>query len=525
MRRFHTKLFFLLVLGVLLSIMPVSAQDDNILRIVALSDIRTVDPHVAYEIDTWPATSLFHVGLVKQDINGDPVPALAESWVASDDGTSFTFTLREGIKFSNGRDITTEDVKYSFERLLNPETAAPTAFMFTVIEGTEAFQSGEADEVSGIQIIDERTIQFTLSRAEWTMMKRFALVPAFIVPREGVEAAEIFGREPLGAGPFILESWESGVRMMGTRNPNYYEEGKPFVDGFEITIGVEPSVGVLRMEAGEADVSLDQLISADYARLVADAALSPRLLPLAAFPNVDYIILNTNMEPFTELAVRQALNMAVDRERLVQLTSGRAGVANGFIPTGVVGDNTELQPAAYDPEAARALLAEAGYADGFTTQIVTNTDPEMIARTQAVISDWAAIGVQVEITSLDNAQFLDVIINQGQEWPMISTEWYMDYVDPSNNYEPLIHCGVGDNWSYNWVHHCSEESDVMFREAAQTPPGDDRWAAFAALEAQVQDVMPNIWLQHRRIYYFTSERLTIESNPAILFVFADATVQ
>ena len=515
----------ILVLLSVLSVAPAASQGDNILHIVALSEVRTVDPHKAYETDTWPATSLFYIGLVKQDLSGNPAPGLAETWSVSDDGTVLTFTLREGIKFSNGRDITTEDVKYSFERLLNPETAAPTAFMFTPIAGSEAFQNGEADEVSGIHIIDDRTIEFTLSYPEWTMMKRFALPPGFIIAREGVEAAENFGREPLGAGPFVLDSWESGVRMAGSRNPNYYEEDKPFVDGFEISFGVEPSVGVLRMEAGEADVSLDFIASADYPRLVDDPVLSPRILTLAAFPEVDYVILNTNREPFTDVRVRQALNMAVDRERLMQLFSGRAVIANGFIPTGVGGDNTELAPPTYDADGARALLAEAGQPDGFSAQMVSSTDPDALAASQAVIADWANIGVQVELTSLENAQFLDVIINQGQEWDMINTQWYMDYVDPSDNYEPLIKCGVGDNWSYNWVHHCSEESDALFQAANLVPPGDDRWAAFAALEAQVQEVMPNIWLQHRRIFYFTSERVHIESNPAILLVFSDATVQ
>jgi ABC-type transport system substrate-binding protein len=313
--------------------------------------------------------------------------------------------------------------------------------------------------------------------------------------------------------------------MSGSRNPYYYEEGKPYVDGFDITFGVEPSVGVLRMEAGEADVSLDFVPSADYPRLVADAALSPRLLRLAAFPEVDYIIMNTNMEPFTDLRVRQALDMAIDRERMMQLFSGRSVIANGFIPTGVVGNNTELPPPSYDPDGARALLAEAGLADGFSTQLVSNTDPDALAVAQAAIADLANIGVQVELTSLENAQFLDVIINQGQEWAMINTQWYMDYVDPSDNYEPLIQCGVGDNWSYNWVHHCSEESDALFQEARLIPPGDDRWAAFSDLEAAVQEVRPNLWLQHRQIFYFTSERVTIGSNPAILLVFSDATVQ
>jgi ABC-type transport system substrate-binding protein len=513
----------ILVLLSILSVAPAASQDDNILHILSNADIRTSDPHSAYETETWPTASLFYVGLVKQDIEGNATPGLAESWTVSDDGLVYTFTLREGLKFSNGRDLTTEDVKYSFERILDPETAAPTSFFFDVIVGGTEKLNGEADEVSGIRIIDDLNIEFTLTRPEWTMMKRFALPPGFIIAREGVEAAENFHFEPLGAGPFVLDSWEPGVRITGSRNPNYYEEGKPYVDGFTMELAIEPSVGILRMEAGEADVALDFVPSADYPRLVADPVLSERLLPLAAFPNIDRILLNNNLEPFTDIRVRRALSMAIDRERLVQLSNGRAVAAAGPIPPNVPGNNADLVPQAYDPDGARALLAEAGFPDGFATEMVTNTDPQAVGIAQAVINDWADIGVDVTLTSLDNAQYLDLMINQPDPDAIKISwmDWYLDYIDPSNMYEPLHQCGG----SYNWGHICNEDTDAFFEEANAIPPGDERWAAFAELEAMLADEVPSIYLQHRQNYYFTSERLTIEGNPAVLLVFADATVQ
>src|SRR6185295_18684292 len=167
-------------------------------------------PHIAYETETWPTASLFYVGLVKLKDPSTPIPALAESWTVDPEGKIYTFKLRPGLKFSNGRELTTEDVKYSFERLLNPKTAAPTAFMFAPIAGSEEFQSGKATSVSGIKIIDKLTIEFTMSTPVWSMMQRFALPPGFIVAKEGVEAAgDEFGRKPLGAGPFVLDSWQS----------------------------------------------------------------------------------------------------------------------------------------------------------------------------------------------------------------------------------------------------------------------------------------------------------------------------
>lgn len=520
--RFRRTLQLLLCLFVLLFPIGVTTAQDNVLRILSNADIRTSDPHSAYETETWPTASLFYVGLVKLQDAGTPIPALAESWTVSDDGTVFTFVLREGIKFSNGRDITPEDVKWSFERLLNPATAAPTAFMFQPIAGAEEFQSGAATEVSGIKILDARTIEFTMTTPVWSMMQRFALPPAFIIAKEGVEAAgDQFGFQPVGAGPFMLESWESGVRITGVRNPNYFAEGQPFFDRFEMELGIEPSVGILRIEAGEADIALDFVPTADYPRLVTDPVLSTRLLKTAGFPNTDYMIINNNKEPFNILEVRKAMSMAIDRERLVQILNGRAVPLAGFLPPNVPGDNALLQPDPYDPEGAKALLAEAGYPDGFATTMLTNTDPISLAEAQAVIADLAAIGIQVELTSIDNAQFLDILISKPDTLDLVMTAWFMDYQDPSDNWEPLLMCGG----SYNWAKYCNEELDAVFQEANLKPFGEERWAAFAAMEALVAEQVPNVFLVHRIDYYFTSERLRIEADPAVLLKFAEATLK
>jgi ABC-type transport system substrate-binding protein len=517
-----TVVLILLLLTMALSLASVVAQGDNILRITALSEVRTVDPHVAYETDTWAAVSLFYRDLVTLKDDGEPEPALAESWTISDDGKVYTFKLRSGGKFANGREITADDVKYSFERLLTPATASPTSFMFTDLVGTKDFQDGKAKEVTGLKVVDKQTIEFTFETRNWTMMKRFALPPGVIVAKEGVEAAGAeFARKPAGAGPFVLDSWETGVRVKGSRNPNYWRQGLPNVDGFELTIGVEPSVAVLRMESGEADISFDPVSNADYPRLAADPALSKRLMEWAAFPNTDYVILNTNIKPFDNIEVRRALDMAIDRNRLIQINNNRAVVSNGLIPPTVDGHNKDLQPRPYDPAKAKEMLAKAGYPDGFSTKMLSNTDPQQQSTAQAVIADWGVIGVKVELTSIDNAQFLDVLINQPDQVVTAMTAWYNDYLDPSNNYEPLLKCGG----SYNWGRHCNKDIDAVFEKANAIPVGEDRWKAFAELEKLVHDDSPNMYLYHLRTFYFTSERLKIKPNPALLLLFDEATVK
>jgi peptide/nickel transport system substrate-binding protein/oligopeptide transport system substrate-binding protein len=520
MKRYRVLFLLLVSVALAFSSLTIRAQEEKVLRVVLNPDMRTSDPHIAYETETWPTASLFYVGLVKLQDAFTPVPALAESWTVNETGTVYTFTLREGIKFSNGRAITTEDVKYSFERLMNPKTASPTAFMFASLVGAAEVQAGTASEVSGVKILDARQIEFSFTTPVWSIMQRFALPPGFIVAKEGVEAAgDEFARKPLGAGPFMLESWESGIKITGVRNPNYFEAGQPVYDRFELQLGVEPSVGILKIESGEADISLDFVPNADYPRLAGDAALSPRLIPLPAFPNTDYIIINNNIEPFDKLEVRQAMNMAIDRERLTTITNGRSVPSAGLIPPSVAGNNADLKPPAYDPEGAKKMLADAGFPNGFATEMLSNTDPTAMSIAQAVIADLSAIGITVELTSIDNAQFLNLLVTKPESLRLVMTEWYNDYLDPSNNWEPLLKC----DGSYNWAKFCNKELDALFEQINLLPPTKERWEAFADFEAKVSAVVPNLFLEHRVNYYFTSDKVNIEADPAILLRFASAS--
>jgi ABC-type transport system substrate-binding protein len=518
MKRLVSIAFVLLL--IVLSITPVAAQD-NILRILSNFDIRTADPHIAYELETWPTVALFYRSLVELETADTAVPGLAEVFTVSEDGLVYTFTLREGIKFCNGRDITPDDVVYTWERWNDPSVPSPTAYFFDALQGVAAYRAGDAETISGISVLDDRTIQFTFDTPVWTMIQRFALPPAGIIAREGVEAAgDGFGFAPMGAGPFCLVSWEPGVRIVGERNPYYWKEGLPVVDGFEMSLFVEPSVGILRMDAGEADIALDFVPNSDFPRINADPVLSERLVRTTAFPNIDYVVFQTRTEPFNNADVRRALSMAIDRERLNTILNGRAAPANGPVPPGVPGDNTEVAPHSYDPDGARELLANAGYGDGITTEILTNTDPTNVAISQAIIADWAQVGVTATLQSIDNAQFLDVLINQPETIQVVMTNWYLDYLDPSNVYEPLYGCGG----SYNWGGYCNEDLQTAFDEYNLVPFGDARWEVFSDFEAMLFEQQPVAFLYHLQNYYYRSERTSIDTNAALIFSWDTASV-
>ncbi|MBL8134378.1 MAG: ABC transporter substrate-binding protein [Anaerolineae bacterium] len=524
MLRTARRLSLLLLVFVILVVgfAPAAAQGDNVIHVVSLFDIRTADPHVAYEVETWTTVGLFYRGLVEMETTDTVAPALAESWTVSEDGLVYTFTLREGVKFSNGREITADDVKYSFERMFAPDFPSPTNFFFEAIAGAPEYRDGAASEISGVKAIDARTVEFTLSTPVWTFLQRLALPPGSIVAREGVEAAgDDFGRQPLGAGPFILDSWESGLRITTSRNPNYWKPDAPKVDGVVIDLLVDQSVGILRMDSGEADIAFDWVPSSEYPRISTDPALAERLITNVAFPNIDYLVFQHRNPPFDNKDVRRALSMAINRDRLVQLLNGRPVPATGPLPPDMPGNNADLTPFAYDPEGARAMLAAAGYADGLTTNILVNTDATNQQVVQAIVADWAQIGVTANVTVIDNAQFLDILVNQPETIEVVMTNWYHDYLDPSNTYEPLLQCGG----SYNWGGYCSEATDAAFAEYNVIPPGADRWTAFAEFEALLFEEQPNAFLYHLQNYYYRSARLSIQADPAYLLKFDSATVQ
>lgn len=520
MKRYRWIVLVLLVLAI--GIAPAAAQGDNIIHIVSNFDIRTSDPHVAYETETWSTVGLFYRGLVEMETTDTVGPALAESWTVSDDGLVYTFKLREGGKFANGREITADDVKYSFEREMDPNFPSPTTFFYEGIAGVQEYRDGTASEISGIKVIDPLTVEFTLSTPVWTFLQRLALPPGVIVPKEDVEAAgDDFGHHPSGAGPFVLDSWEPGLRITASRNPNYFKAGAPAADGVVIDLLVEQSVGILRMDSGEADIAFDWVPSSEYPRIAADPALSSRLLENLAFPNIDYLVFQHRHQPFNDVNVRRALSMAINRDHLTQLLNGRAVPAGGLFPPTMPGDNPDLQPPAYDPDGARQMLADAGVPSDWTINFISNTDATNQQISQAIIADWQEIGVTANLTIMDNAQFLDILINQPDTFDVAMTNWYSDYLDPSDNWEPLLECGG----SYNWGGYCNEDLDAIFATDNLIPPGPDRWTAFQAFETMVSDDVPNAFLYHLRNYYYHSERLNIEADPAYLLKLDTASVQ
>jgi ABC-type transport system substrate-binding protein len=431
-------------------------------------DITTLDPAIGYDWVNWSLIKSLYSRLMDYDPGtANLKPSLAESFTVSPDGLTYTFKLRKGVKFSNGREVVASDVKYSIERAVNPKTQGPGAGFFGAIKGFDELTGGKSEALSGIETPDAATVVFHLSRPDATFLHVLAINFASIVPKEAVEAAGgDFGKKPVGSGPFILKDWTIGQKLEFDRNPDYFVKDVPHVDKVTVEVGQEPLVALLRLQKGEVDIAGDGIPPAKFLE-IKNSPEGKQMIVDGEQLHTGYITLNTKVKPFDDVKVRQAVNMAINKERITRILNGRATPANQPLPPLMPGYDKSFTGYAYDVEKAKALLAEAGYPDGFETVLFsTNTDPQpRIA--QAIQQDLAAIGVKAEVRALAQGNVIAAGGTEG-EAPMIwsgGMAWIADFPDPSNFYGPILGCAGAVQGGWNWSWYCNKDLDKRAVEA------------------------------------------------------------
>ncbi|TAX25353.1 ABC transporter substrate-binding protein [Rhizobium leguminosarum] len=425
-------------------------------------DITTLDPAIGYDWVNWSMIKSLYSRLMDYAPGTpNPVPSLAESFTVSPDGLTYTFKLHKGVKFSNGRELVASDVKYSIERAVDPKTQGPGAGFFGAIKGFEDETGGKTTTLSGIETPDDSTVIFNLSRPDATFLHVLAINFASVVPKEAVEAAAgDFGKKPVGSGTFILKEWTIGQQLVFERNKDYFVKGVPYIDSFKVEVGQEPLVALLRLQKGEVDIAGDGIPPAKFLE-IKNSADGAQMIVDGEQLHTGYITLNTKVKPFDNVKVRQALNMAINKERITRILNGRATPANQPLPPLMPGYDKAFTGYAYDVAKAKALLAEAGYPGGFETVLYsTNTDPQpRIA--QAIQQDLAAVGVKAEVRALAQANVIAAGGTEG-EAPMIwsgGMAWIADFPDPSNFYGPILGCAGAVPGGWNWSWYCNADLD------------------------------------------------------------------
>ena len=459
------------------------------ITVVYKDDLATLDPAIGYDWTNWPAIKLVFDGLLDYDSGTTLQPRIAESLPeVSADGLTYTFKLRTGVKFSNGREVTADDVVYTITRVLDPKTGSPGAGFFVGIKGAQEFIDGSAATVVGLKAVDPSTVQFTLTSPDVTFLNKMALNFAFIVPQEEVEkAGENFGHAPVGTGPFVLKEWKAGQSLVFERNPTYFFEGRPYLDKVTIEVGVEPDVALLRLEKGEIQLMGDPPPGADWARISADPAWKDRI-EVEATVNTTYIAINTTTAPFDNVQVRQALNYAIDKQRIVQLLNGRATVANQVLPPLMPGYDSSYTGYDYNPDKARSLLTQAGFPNGFETSIeCISVDPQP-KLCESFQQDLDKVGIKLAINTLAAPNVIDDAGNG--KTPLVwsgGLAWTQDYPDPDDFYSPILGCDSNVAGGWNWSRYCNEAVHAKSKELLSMTDRDGRMAGYKDLFKALMD--------------------------------------
>ena len=483
-------------------------------------DIATLDPAIGYDWQNWSIIKSLFDGLMDYEPGTTTLrPNLAESYQMSPDGMTYTFKLRPGVKFHNGRALMAEDIKYSIERAVNPATQSPGAGFFGSIKGFEEAAAANGT-LSGITVVDPQTVRIELSRPDATFLHVMAINFSFAVPKEEVEKAGAdFGKKPVGTGAFKMSEWVLGQRLVLERNPDFHEKGLPHLDQITFEIGQEPTVALLRLERGEVDVLGDPIPPARFLEVKNNPA-NKDLIAVGTQLHTGYVTLNVTMKPFDDVKVRQAVNMAINKDRIVRIINNRAVPATQPLPPSMPGYAPDYKGYAFDQAKAKALLAEAGFPNGFDTEILANnTDPNPRI-VQAIQQDLAAVGIRAAVKTLAQA---NVIAAGGEKEgaPMIwsgGMAWIADFPDPSNFYGPILGCAGAVPGGWNWSWYCNKDLDAKAAEAdAMVDPAkkEAREAAWRDIYLKVMEDAP--WAP-----VFNEQRFTMHSarmgGPDAIFV-------
>jgi ABC-type transport system substrate-binding protein len=476
------------------------------------NDLTTLDPAIGYDWQNWSVIKSIFDGLMDYKPGTTELePDLAESYTISDDGQTYTFKLRDGIKFHNGRALTSADIKYSIERAVNPATTSPGGSYFNPIKGYDDVAGGKATELSGITTPDDKTVVISLTRPDATFLHIMAINFGYAVPKEEVEKyGADFGKHPVGTGAFKMVEWVPGQKLELARNADYYRKGVPYLDTLTFEFGQDPTVAVLRLKKGEIDIVGDGIPPAQFNEAMSDPA-NKDLIVEGEQLQTGYVTMNVKIPPLDKVKVREAVNMAINKDRITRIINNRAGPANQPLPPAMPGYAKDYKGYAYDPAGAKKLLAEAGLKDGFATELYAmNVDPNpRIA--QAIQQDLAAIGIKAEIKSLAQAE----VITAGGAGtaPMIwsgGMAWIADFPDPANFYYGILGCGGASEGGWNWSKYCNESLDSRANEADAMVTAEQQAARAEKWQGIFLDVMKDApWapIFNEKRYTYHSERL------------------
>ena len=470
-------------------------QGGTLVRLYA--DPPTIDPHLVSDATSSVITNEVFGGLVTLSLDYQPVLDLAESCSVSDDGLVYTFVLRENASFQDGSPVTAQDVKWSIERAADPDTLSTTAETYLGdIVGVAEKLTGEASEVSGVRVIDDRTIEFTLDAPKAYFLAKLSYPTAYVLDQEQVTEDGSWLDQPNGTGPFRLAQYDIGELLILERNEHYHL-GPPHIDSVHMIL----SGGTAMIMYENDEIHLTGVGTDDLPRLLdPDDPLHPELKRSAQDFSVFYIGLNVSEPPFDDPKVRQAMNYAIDLQGIAEnVLDNRVSQATGVIPPGFPSYNQNLRGYTFNPDLAKELLESSTYADALasgdfpriTLTISGSFGATVPTYLEVMLEQWRALGIEIDIQQTEWATFLQDV--NDKKYQMFSLGWIADYPDPENFLDLLFH---GESQNNHTAYNNPEVNRLL--EAARTERDRDlRFELYNQAEQMILDDAPWIWTWYR----------------------------
>lgn len=488
-----------------LSAATVAAQEEQVLNLAIGSEPPTIDPALATDSTSGAIIKNVFEGLTAMNNEGEVLPAAAESWEVSEDGLTYTFTLRDGNVWSNGDPVTASDFEFAWKRVLNPETASQYASILYVLEGAEAYNSGEGEaDAVGVTAVDEKTLEVKLANPTSFFLELTAFYTYMPVHQATVEAdanwALDAGDAYVSNGPFSLQEWAHSSHYVLVKSDSYWDAENVALDTVNVQIIEAESTANAEFQAGGIDY-----LGSPYSTVSLDAIDLYRAneeLNIAPYAAIYWYKLNTTDEVTSNVNIRKALALAIDRQGLVDnITKGGQLPALGLVPPTIDGfedDRGYFADADYD--AAKEYLAtgleELGLADAseLTINISINTSEAHSTIAQFIQEGWAQnLGINVNIDNTEWQVYLERL--NVLDFQVARLGWIADYNDASSFLDMYRTADSGNN-DTGWE---NEEFKSLIDQASAEQDPAVRTDLQLQAEAIIVDEMPVIPL-----YYYTN---------------------
>ena len=445
-------------------------QPGGVLRVGVQGDPTELDPHLVVLDAASLITDLVYEGLVHEDAALVPQPLLAESWEVSDDGLTYTFALRSGVTFHNGRELVADDVVYSIERVMNPDSGSPWVSYTDTIESVEA--------------PDDATVVFTLTMPDASFLAKLCRRGLTVVPQEEVEANGDLRQVMVGTGPFVFEEYVPNSNVRLVKNENYWLEGRPYLDGLDIQIIPDDTA---RTTALISD-TVDFIEAVPHQDVVTIEESEDLAMTGDQATNLRWIVFNVRKEPFNNKTLRQTIARGIQRQPIIDAAVfGYGTPLYGIYPpdywAGYEGEIPEP-----DPEGAAEAISEVAFPEGFNPGILTWGEYDFLSRTSVVVQEQLRnMGITGEIDPQENAIYLERYFGGDFDIAVMGAG---GYIDPND----FIQQSLGTDGPSNAAGFSNEEFDQLLEEGLREQDQEKRNEIYQRAQELIIEEAPWIML-------------------------------